>query len=196
MDAPAPTLRILLLEDDPRDAELIVEALQRGYPGCDVRWVTDQAEFNRASESSAPEVILADQQVADFNSVEALRLARIQRPGVPFIVISGFFETTTSESLRWGAANFIRKGDLSRLVPAIGLALRERAPLRKLSERQREVLQLLAAGISMRDIARQLQLSVKTVETHRAEVMRRLGIRDLAGMVRYAVRVGVISASQ
>ena len=192
----APTLRILLLEDDPSDAELITDALNRGYPDCEVRWVTDQAEFSNALESFVPEVILADHGVKNFNSVEALRLSQSARPGVPFIIVSGFFESGASESLRWGAADFIRKGDLSRLVPAIGLALSERGPLRKLSERQREVLQLLAAGTSMRDIAKRLQLSVKTVETHRAEVMRRLGIHDLAGLVRYAVRVGIISASQ
>jgi DNA-binding NarL/FixJ family response regulator len=70
-----------------------------------------------------------------------------------------------------------------------------RLPLRKLSSRQHQVLQLLAAGLSAGEIARRLGLSVKTVETHRAQVMHRTGIHDLAGLVRYAVRVGIVSAA-
>jgi DNA-binding NarL/FixJ family response regulator len=58
------------------------------------------------------------------------------------------------------------------------------------------VLQMLAIGCSTREIARRLRLSVKTVETHRAQVIHRTGIRDLAGLVRYAVRVGIVSAGQ
>jgi two-component system, NarL family, response regulator LiaR len=58
------------------------------------------------------------------------------------------------------------------------------------------VLQLIAAGNSTREVARRLRLSVKTVETHRAQVMKRLDIHDLASLVRYAVRVGIVSAAQ
>jgi DNA-binding NarL/FixJ family response regulator len=71
-----------------------------------------------------------------------------------------------------------------------------RAPLRSLSRRQRQVLQLLATGCSTREIALGLHLSIKTVETHRAQLMSRLDIHDLAGLVRYAVRVGIVSAGQ
>jgi len=65
-------------------------------------------------------------------------------------------------------------------------------PAPKLSPRQREVLQLIAEGHSTKEIAHRLALSVKTVETHRAELMVRLGIRDVAGLVRYAVRTGLV----
>ena len=57
------------------------------------------------------------------------------------------------------------------------------------------LLQRLASGQSTRQIAQELQISIKTVETHRSELMRRLGIRDLAGLVRFAVRVGLVSAA-
>jgi len=56
------------------------------------------------------------------------------------------------------------------------------------------VLRLLAQGYSTREIARRLKLSVKTIETHRAEAMKRLDIHEIAGLVRYAVRVRLISA--
>src|SRR5207245_11487573 len=67
-------------------------------------------------------------------------------------------------------------------------------PSERLSPRQLEVLRLLAQGYSTREIARRLKLSVKTIETHRAEAMKRLDIHEIAGLVRYAVRVRLISA--
>ena len=65
-----------------------------------------------------------------------------------------------------------------------------------LTPRQREVLQLVAEGKSTKEIASALDLSVKTVETHRAQIMDRLGIRDVAGLVRYAIRLGLVSAER
>lgn len=63
-----------------------------------------------------------------------------------------------------------------------------------LTPRQQEVLRLLAEGNSTKDIAFALSLSVKTIETHRAQIMERLEVHDLAGLVRYAIRSGVVSA--
>ncbi|MDQ5942995.1 MAG: hypothetical protein QG572_1811 [Pseudomonadota bacterium] len=63
-----------------------------------------------------------------------------------------------------------------------------------LTPRQQEVLRLLAEGRSTKEIAFQLELSIKTIETHRAQIMERLDVHDLAGLVRYAVRNGIIAA--
>ncbi|HET9403097.1 MAG TPA: response regulator transcription factor, partial [Burkholderiales bacterium] len=68
--------------------------------------------------------------------------------------------------------------------------------LATLSARQREILQLVAEGNSSKEIARRLDLSVKTIETHRAQLMDRLQIRDVAGLVRFAIRTGLISADK
>lgn len=65
-----------------------------------------------------------------------------------------------------------------------------------LTSRQREILQLVAEGKSTKEIAALLDLSAKTVETHRAQIMERLAIHDLAGLVRYAVRIGLVSAER
>lgn len=62
-----------------------------------------------------------------------------------------------------------------------------------LTPRQTEVLQLIAEGLSTKDIARRLDLSVKTVETHRTQLMRQLDIHEIAGLVRYAMRIGLVS---
>jgi len=189
-------LRILLLEDDLRDAELIAHALQNAIPGSTVRQVDTRTEFIRTMDEFVPDVILSDHAVADFNVLDAFRLAQTRSPGSPFILVSGLFEQRASECLQSGAADFVPKAELSRLGPAMVSALSLRAPLRSLSRRQRQVLQLLATGRSTREIALGLHLSIKTVETHRAQLMSRLDIHDLAGLVRYAVRVGIVSAGQ
>src|SRR5262249_1438264 len=66
-------------------------------------------------------------------------------------------------------------------------------PLERLTSRHREVLQLIAEGNTTKAIAAKLKLSVKTIETHRAQPMDRLDIHDVAGLVRFAIRVGLIS---
>jgi DNA-binding NarL/FixJ family response regulator len=191
-----PTLRVLLLEDEPRDAELVMHAVQGAAPESAVHLVDTRTEFIRALDDFAPDVILSDHSVADFNVLDAFRLAQSRAPGSPFILVSGDFEQLASECLQAGAADFVPKAELSRLGPAIAAALSLRAPLRSLSRRQRQVLQLLATGRSTREIALGLHLSIKTVETHRAQLMTRLDIHDLAGLVRYAVRVGIVSSGQ
>jgi len=65
-----------------------------------------------------------------------------------------------------------------------------------LTARQTEILRLVAQGRSSKEIARVLTLSIKTIETHRAQIMERLGIRDVAGLVRYAVRSGLVTAAE
>lgn len=72
----------------------------------------------------------------------------------------------------------------------------ERARLAQLTPRQREVLKLLAEGSSSQRMAQLLSLSVKTVETHRAQLMGRLGIRDVPGLVRFAIRAGLVRADE
>jgi DNA-binding NarL/FixJ family response regulator len=97
-----------------------------------------------------------------------------------------------SRYLHTGAADFLVKDDLHALPQAVHAVVARRAPLRKLSPRQVEVLRLIAEGLATREIAERLQVSGKTVEAHRAELMRRLGIRTVAGLVRYALRACLV----
>ena len=71
---------------------------------------------------------------------------------------------------------------------------RARGPFEILSARQREILQLIAEGRSSKEIAQQLDLSFKTVDSHRTELMDRLGIHGIAGLVRYAIRAGIVQS--
>jgi len=66
----------------------------------------------------------------------------------------------------------------------------------RLTPRQREILQLVAEGVTTKEIAQKLSISVKTVEMHRAQLMDRLGIHDVAGLVRYAIRIGMITSEE
>jgi DNA-binding NarL/FixJ family response regulator len=66
-------------------------------------------------------------------------------------------------------------------------------PLAGLTTRQREILQLVAEGKSSKEIAALLDVAVKTVESHRGQIMERLGVHDLTGLVRFAIRVGLVS---
>ncbi len=189
-------LRVLLLTTNPRDVELITCVVERTNPLSTVVYVETRAAFARALEIFEPDVIVCNDAAAEFDAAGALRLSQTRLQSSPFLLLADTFAQSDSDCMKMGAWDCIFRSDLSRLLPAIALALEARTPLRRLSRRQREVLQLLAMSCSTREIARRLRLSVKTVETHRAAVMRRLGIRQLANLVRYSLSVGLIEREQ
>ena len=186
-------LRVLLLEDDPADAELVRETLVRsGMPVVTER-VDSRDAFTRALHEFAPDFVLSDHALAQFDARAALEVLQAVRPTAPLIVVAGTLdEQTAAAFVRAGAENFVLKGNLSRLVAAIEAALSVRRRLEKLTPRQIEVLRLMAEGLTTPEIARRLRLSGKTIETHRGEIMKRVGIHDIVGLVRYAVRVGLV----
>jgi DNA-binding NarL/FixJ family response regulator len=195
-DPNLPYLRILLLEAANETPE-VADALRALVPDATVLRLEAEAPFERALDEFAPDVILCHEPVTGgLSALDALRVTQARRPEAPLLLVARAFGEMSSEALRAGAADFVATADLTRLRPAIAAALKRREALRKLTKRQREVLQLIAAGSSTREVARRLRLSVKTVETHRAQVMKRLDIHDLASLVRYAVRVGIVSAAQ
>ncbi|HUJ29359.1 MAG TPA: response regulator transcription factor [Myxococcales bacterium] len=108
---------------------------------------------------------------------------------------------TTSDAAELGmAVRAVARGDMW-LTPAVARKVAagyaqagrcDRDAADPLTRRQREILQLIAEGHTTRQIARSLEVSTKTVDTHRAELMERLGIRGVAGLVRYAVRIGLV----
>ena len=186
-------LRILLLEDDPDDAERIKRALERAALPTQLHVVSSRDPFKQALQESKPDVVLSDHSGGQFSALEALTEVRSIRPATPLILVTGAVnEGVVVESLKAGADDCIFKDRLDALGPAILTALAARQPLERLTSRQVEVLQLLVSGLSTRETARKLKLSIKTVETHRAAIMRRMGIRDVPGLVRYALRVGLV----
>jgi DNA-binding NarL/FixJ family response regulator len=186
-------LRVLLLEDSDTDAELIARELQQSGLKTIIERVDSADSFTAALHSFAPDVVLSDHALGQFDSRAALEIMRAIRPTAAFIVVTGALSGSQSAAaIRAGAADLILKMYLSRLPASIAEALDVRRPLHKLTERQVEVLRLVAEGHRTRDIASTLGLSVKTVESHRGEIMKRLRVHDVVSLVRYALRVGLI----
>ena len=187
------TLRILHLEDSPADVERVrVELARSGLRILSER-VSSEDGFTSALREFQPDVVLCDQASACFDALAALAALQELRPAAPLIVVSSALdEQAAVTSVRAGAEDIVLKRNLSRLSSAIESALAVRRRLRKLTPRQLEVLRLVTAGHTTREIARRLRLSAKTVESHRGEVMKRLGIHDVVALVRYAVRVGLV----
>jgi DNA-binding NarL/FixJ family response regulator len=186
-------LRVLLLEDSEADAELITyELLQSGMTIMTGR--VDSADaFAKALRSFAPDVVISDHSLGQFDSLAALEMLRAERPTVPFIIVAGALTGEQSvAAIRAGAEDLVLKTYLGRLPTAVEDALAVRRPLQKLTARQVQVLTLVAEGHRTRDIATRLGLSIKTIESHRGEIMKRLHVHDVVSLARYAIRVGLI----
>jgi DNA-binding NarL/FixJ family response regulator len=197
---PSPTkkpLRVLLLEDNAADAALISHELQRAGMRILLAQVNSAEAFTTALRSFAPDVVLSDHSLAQFDSRAALEVLRQIRPTVPLIIVTGaLIAAQAGAAIRAGAEDLVLKTHLRGLEALISNALAARRPLQALTERQIQVLKLVSDGHRTRDVANQLGLSVKTVESHRSEIMRRLHIHDVVSLVRYAIRVGLIPAAQ
>jgi DNA-binding CsgD family transcriptional regulator len=110
------------------------------------------------------------------------------------VVAEALDHQTAVTCLRAGAEDVVLTSTLRRLGPVIRRALSVRQPLKRLTRRQLEVLRLVSEGKTTRQMAERLKVSAKTVETHRGAMTKRLGIREVARQVRYAVRVGLVPA--
>lgn len=136
-------LIVLYLEDDPLDAELVFREFSDGIPNSDWRHVMTEAQYRHEIERVAPDVILADYNLPDFDGLSALAIAREQRPLTPFIFVSGALgEEVAIETLKSGATDYVLKNRLRRLVPAVQRALaeaHEREERRRLEEELSEV---------------------------------------------------------
>lgn len=192
----ATPIRILMLKDSEADAELIRHELNRAGLTAVTDRVDSEAAFESALRDFAPDVVLSDHALVNFDAQAALALLRRARPVTPLIVVTDFAGSQKAAAyIRSGAEDLVIKTDLSRLAASITEAVRLRRPLEKLTSRQLEVLLMVVEGHRTREIATRLKLSVKTVESHRGEIMKRLKIHDLVSLVRYAMRVGLVATA-
>lgn len=209
-------LRVLLV-DDHALVRAGLRSLLQELPDVEVvAEASDGAQALQIAEREQPDVVLMDIAMKGMNGLEAAAKLRERQPGVKVVILS----MHTSEeyvllALRAGAAAYLIKDSATAelglalngvmrgetyLSPAISRQVVDGYVQRvgtgagadPLTQRQREVLKHIAEGRSTKEIAFELDLSVKTIETHRAQIMERLGIRDVAGLVRYAMRVGIV----
>jgi DNA-binding NarL/FixJ family response regulator len=190
------TLRVLMLGDSRDDAELIAQSLRRAGLKIATERVATRDEFMRALREFAPDVVLSDHSLSQFNAPAALDVLRALRPVSPLIVVSGALDAEMAVAcVRAGAEDLVLKHSLDRLPQAIGAALAVRKRIEALSPRQLQVLVLVSQGLTTKQIAERLEISDKTVETHRGEIMKRTGIHDVVSLVRFAIRLGLVPAA-
>jgi len=214
------TTRVLLADD-----HLLVRAGIRALLGAlpDVEVVGEAATGEEAvvlAQELKPDVALLDISMQGMNGLEAARRIGEFAVGVKVIMLSMHAsEDYVARALRAGALGYLMKGsasqELERALAAVLAGERyldshiSAETLRRhmdrttaegsqdiLTARQREILQLIAESLGTKEIAYRLGVSAKTVETHRRELMQRLNIHDVPGLVRYAIRNGIASVHE
>lgn len=169
----------------------------------------------------SPDVVVMDISMPGLNGIDATRKILSENPGTKIIALSMHSERNIIlQILRAGAKGYVLKDSaFDELVTAIQAVMRDNMYLSPkitgsvlddllqreeepesvaaaaLSVREREVLQLIAEGRATREIADELNLSVKTIETHRAQIMRKIKANNLADLIKYAVREGLTTLS-
>ena len=212
----------VLIADDHLLVRAGIRALIESIDGVTV--VAEANDGREAVDLAAtlrPDIALLDVTMPGLNGLEAASRLREASPATRVIILSMHAnDAYVRTALKAGAAGYLLKSATAAelqaalqtvargetyLSPAVSKQVvkgfvdstaHEASPLDALTTRQREILQLVAEGRSTKDIAQLLELSVKTVETHRAQIMERLDIHDLAGLVRYAVRAGLVSSER
>ncbi len=163
-----------------------------------------------------PDLVLLDISMPETSGFGVLAQQANEFPDVRVIVLTVHeAEAYAIRALREGAAGFLLKSaasvELEQAIETVtrgetyispelskkslleyGKASTDRARLGSLSPRQLEILKLIAEGVSTKEEARRLNISVKTIESHRAELMERLNIHDVAGLVRFAIKMGLV----
>ena len=186
----------------------------------------DGQEALTVLRETKPDLALIDIAMPGLNGLElAARVAR-EAPGTRLVILSMHGTPAhVAQALRAGVSGYLLKDAAADELPVLlravmrgetylspaiskqvvdGYLGRTAAPanpgdgaaLDVLTSRQREILQLVAEGKSTKEVAQLLDASAKTVETHRGQIMERLGIHDLAGLVRYAIRTGLVSSDR
>lgn len=210
----------VLLADDHNLVRAGLRALLDGMPNIAVvAEARDGVEAIRLVEQTNPSIALLDIAMPGLSGLAACRSIHERFPRTRVVLLTMYdSHEYVSEALRAGAAGYLIKdsavGELESAIAAVaagGIYLSPRISRQLaqavvtgaqgpgeagLTARQSEVLSLVAGGCSSKEIARQLGLSVKTIETHRTQIMDRLGIRDVAGLVRYAIRTGLVSSDE
>lgn len=210
----------ILLADDHQVLREALRLLLEAQPGFHIVAETgDGLEAAALVEKHRPDVLLVDMMMPGLTGLEVARRTKRLFPATKVIVLSMYdAENYVVEALAAGAEGYVLKqSSAQELVSAIrqvmeggvylSPALNERAvqayiqraheshsgdPLDLLSDREREVLQLAAEGLSNPQIAERLSLSPRTVEMHRAHLMRKLGLKTQTDLVKFAVRRGMV----
>jgi DNA-binding NarL/FixJ family response regulator len=215
------TIRVALAEDHGMVRAGIARLIE-DLPGVELVGVAEDGhEAIELVRSSAPDVLLLDITMPRLGGLGVLTRVMVEYPATRVIMLSMHDnEEYVSRALQAGASGYLLKdSDLAELGLAIRSVMRggsyltpavsrhvirdfthgqpaHESPFERLTPRQTEIVQLVAEGHRNAEIASILGMSIKTVETHRTQLMARLGIHDVTGLVRYAIRVGLVPADK
>jgi DNA-binding NarL/FixJ family response regulator len=210
----------ILLADDHLLVRSGVRALLGAVLGMEVvAEASDGEEALKLADLHDPDIAVLDIAMKGMNGLEAARRFRQQRPKMKMLMLSMYgSEEYVMQALNAGANGYLLKDSASsELERAIRQVMQGDAYLDshisresvsqymkraaesgttvdQLTPRQRQILQMIAEGRNTKEIAYRLGISAKTVETHRAQLMERLDIRDVPGLTRYAIRVGLTTS--
>src|SRR3954467_2863567 len=210
------TIRIIIADDHGVVAEGLKHVVETQPDMEVVSLAVDGREALRRAGELSPDVVLMDLSMPELNGADATRAILERDPKCRVIVLSMYAEREyVRRALKAGAAGYVVKRSAAKelvdAIRAVHAGQRYLSPrvadvviddyaadgkadlLEKLSTREREVLQLLAEGRTGSEIAQRLTLSQKTVETYRARLVEKLGIRDVAGLVKFAIQRGLVS---
>jgi DNA-binding NarL/FixJ family response regulator len=209
----------IVLADDHHIVRQGLRALLEAQPGFDLVGETGNGlEAVQLTERLQPDVLVLDLMMPGLNGLEVTRQVSQRSPRTQIVILSMHAtEAYVLEAMRNGAAGYVLKdssaADLVRAVHAVTAGRRYLSPplseyaieayLQKaqgsdldpydtLTNREREVLHLVAEGHSNKEIGDRLSISSRTAETHRANMMRKLGLRTTTDVIRYAIRRGII----
>lgn len=209
-------IRVLLIEDHRMVREALREVLTK-VPDIEVVGEAGDAHDGlELARTSVPDVIVLDIRLPDLNGIEVAARLRDSGNNAKIVALSAFSDKRfVTEMLRSGASGYVTKsaagtelvsairavaGGQGYFSPEIAATLvaevRERASspaVQPLARREREVLRLIAEGARSAEIAAQLHITVATVEVHRRNIMRKLGLRTVAQLTKHAIREGIAS---
>ena len=207
----------VILADDHTLVRAGIRRILESLPGCVV--VDEAVDGLQAIDSLRrveADVLVLDLTMEGRDGIEVLRVAKAERPALKVIVLTMHAgREYVARAMQEGANGYLLKDsavqDLAAAIAAVQSGLTYFSPaiqqqmaemlkggvpavpdLRALTEREREVLILLARGSSTKEIAASLDIGVRTVETHRANLMRKLGVRSVALLTQVAIREGII----
>ena len=216
------SIRVLLVDDHELMRQGLRSILEREADVVVVGEASNGREAVVLSRTLAPDVVLMDVAMKGSNGIEATRQIRAESPDVKVLALSSHSDTRyVAAMLDAGASGYVLKAnaydDLRRALDAFQKGRSYLCPdvteavvgdsLRKarsgaeslhsiLSPREREILQLLAEGMSSPEIGKHLCVATSTVETHRRNIMRKLGIHSVADLTKYAIREGLTSLEE
>ena len=210
-------VRVLIADDHTMVRESLVSVLQADGDVQVVAQAADGIEAIEKAEATRPDVVVADLSMPRLGGVEVVRRLREKLPGTRVLVLTMHQEDEyVLQAVRAGASGYLVKDSAaaelltavrslhagrSHFGPQASRALAEQVqhpersaadPYGSLTAREREVLHLIAEGLTTKEIARKLDISVKTAENHRGRVLDKLDVRNTAELVRYALRKGLL----